>query len=298
MSKEWYRFDRLKGRITLAGFARLAADAVLINLSVLAALVIRFAYFTAFQAKTFIDFRTEFWFYLRTYTNGAWLLTLISIAIFTLSGFYTYGRFYRGRYKILIVIQAVAVSYLIFGLVIYFINGARFEPKINKDTFFIYIPRAAFLISWLLSTLFLVAARVWSALWRNIIRAERAKQVRPEEIKIRTVLVIGGAGYIGSALLPRLLDKGYHVVLLDLLLYGTEPIQDCLGHPHLTVVQADFRQIDKVVEVMRNVDAVIHLGGIVGDPACALDSDLTTEINLISTRMIAEVAKGSGVGRF
>ena len=63
-------------------------------------------------------------------------------------------------------------------------------------------------------------------------------------------------------------------------------------------MQADFRQIDRVVEAMRDVDAVIHLGGIVGDPACALDEELTTEINVMATRMIAEVAKGSGVSAF
>jgi nucleoside-diphosphate-sugar epimerase len=46
------------------------------------------------------------------------------------------------------------------------------------------------------------------------------------------------------------------------------------------------------------MDAVIHLGGLVGDSACALNEELTLEINLMATRMIAEVAKGSGVGRF
>ena len=49
---------------------------------------------------------------------------------------------------------------------------------------------------------------------------------------------------------------------------------------------------------MRDVDAVIHLGAIVGDPACALDEELTIEVNLMATRMIAEVAKGSGVQSF
>jgi len=115
---------------------------------------------------------------------------------------------------------------------------------------------------------------------------------------IRRVLLIGGAGYIGSALIPKLLDNGYHVRLLDLLIFGTEPIAPWLEHPRLEVIKADFRQVDTVVRAMRNVDAVIHLGAIVGDPACALDEELTVEINLMATRMIAEVAKGSGVGRF
>jgi len=77
-----------------------------------------------------------------------------------------------------------------------------------------------------------------------------------------------------------------------------EPIGAVLGHPQLEIVQADFREIDKLVECMRDVDAVVHLGAIVGDPACALDRELTIEVNLIGTRTIAEVAKGYGIRRF
>ncbi len=114
----------------------------------------------------------------------------------------------------------------------------------------------------------------------------------------RTVLVIGGAGYIGSALLPKLLARGHRVRLFDRMFYGIEPIRGVVDHPNLEIMQADFRRIDKLVEGMRGVDAVIHLGAIVGDPACALDCDLTIEINLIGTRTIAEVAKGYGIRRF
>src|SRR6266852_5500796 len=114
----------------------------------------------------------------------------------------------------------------------------------------------------------------------------------------RTVLVIGGAGYIGSALLPKLLARGHRVRLFDRMFYGVEPIRNLLDHPNLEIMQADFRRIDKLVEGMRGVDAVIHLGAIVGDPACALDRDLTIEVNLIGTRTIAEVAKGYGIRRF
>jgi nucleoside-diphosphate-sugar epimerase len=112
------------------------------------------------------------------------------------------------------------------------------------------------------------------------------------------VLVIGGAGYIGSALLPKLLSRGYKVRLLDLMLFGVEPIAEVLNHPNLELIRADFRQVDRVVGAMEGIDTVIHLGAIVGDPACALDEPLTVEINLTATRMIAEAAKGSRVKRF
>ena len=114
----------------------------------------------------------------------------------------------------------------------------------------------------------------------------------------RTVLVIGGAGYIGSALLGKLLNRGHKVRVLDRLFYGLEPIRAVLNHPNLEIVRADFRRLDKLVECMQNADAVIHLGAIVGDPACALDRDLTIEVNLIATRTIAEVARGYGIRRF
>lgn len=114
----------------------------------------------------------------------------------------------------------------------------------------------------------------------------------------RTVLVIGGAGYIGSALVPKLLARGHRVRLLDRLFYGLEPIRDVINHPNLEIRQDDFRRVDKLVESMSGVDAVIHLGAIVGDPACALDRDLTIEVNLIATRTIAEVAKGFRIRRF
>lgn len=279
-------FHRVLSKVSVEAVIRVIADALLINIATLSALAVRLLYIVAFSdVDANINYRTTFWEYLKAYGNSAWLLTLTCLVIFAISGFYTYGRFYRGRYKVLIVVQAVSIGYLIFGSLTFLSKGV------------LYIPRGALVLSWVLSIVLLTLARAWSSVWRTILRSERSAG-RPENRPIHKVLVIGGAGYIGSALLPKLLEKGYQVRLVDLLLYGTEPIEKFLEHPHLEVMQADFRQIDKIVEAMRDVDAVIHLGGIVGDPASALDEELTTEINLIATRMIAEVAKGSGVGHF
>jgi nucleoside-diphosphate-sugar epimerase len=110
--------------------------------------------------------------------------------------------------------------------------------------------------------------------------------------------VIGGGGYIGSALIPKLLDRGCRVRVLDLFLYGQSVLSKYSSHPNLEIVEADFRQIDAVVAAMRDANAVVHLGGLVGDPSCELDQQLTVEINLMATKAIAEVAKGAGVGRF
>jgi nucleoside-diphosphate-sugar epimerase len=220
-------------------------------------------------------------------------LTLICLLVFSLSGFYTPGRLYfytpgrlyRGRYKVVMVAEAVSVAYSLFAFVAY-VTGWGEDLR-----------RGTLVYAWILSVILLVVARLWASIWSNLVRAETPKR-RPDKETIRNVLVIGGGGYIGSALLPKLLDRGYRVRLLDLFIYGPEAIKDVLKHPRLEIVQADFRQVNRVVEAMWNMDAVIHLGAIVGDPACALNEDLTVEVNLMATKMIAEVAKGSGVRRF
>lgn len=283
-----------KKRISFEVVVRIVADIVLLNLAILASLAARLLWIVAVSPQSNINYSQTFWEYMRAYGNSAWLLTMICLVIFGASGFYTYGRFYRGRYKALIVLQAVSVGYLIFGLLSYVSQGLLFGLLGGALNF----PRGALILSWFLSVLLLVTARLWASVWENVMRVEGSQADQTPDRQIRQVLVIGGAGYIGSALLPRLLENGYRVRLLDMLLYGTEPIQQWMDHPDLEVMQADFRQVDKVVEAIRGVDAVIHLGGIVGDPACALDEELTIETNLMATRMIAEVAKGSGVGHF
>jgi len=283
----------LKNGITLEGVLKLCADAILINVSVLVSLVARLLWIIAYTPSASINYRETLWNYFKMYLDSAWLLTAICLVMFSINGFYTQGRLYRGRYKPLVVIQAVGLAYLVFGALTYLSQGIFFDFLKN----FLNMPRGALMVSWAFTTILLVSSRAWSSVWRKMSRNEpKPADVNPA--KIRRALVIGGAGYIGSALVPRLLEQGYAVRILDLLIYGDKPISPWLQDPRLEVIQADFRQVDRVVSAMQDVDAVIHLGAIVGDPACALDEGLTTEINLMATRVIAEVAKGYGVRYF
>ena len=113
-----------------------------------------------------------------------------------------------------------------------------------------------------------------------------------------TVLVIGGAGYIGCCLVERLIGEGKRVRVLDNAVYGLEPIQNLLNHPKLEYVYGDCRNIQDVVKALHQVSSIVHLAAIVGDPACELDHRTTIEINYAATRMLIEVAKGCGVERF
>mgnify|MGYP000337545674 CR=1 FL=1 len=266
---------------------RMAADAALIHLALLTALTLRFVVATLFQkrdASPLADSR--FSELIGDFASNGWAITLICLAVFYLSGFYTYGRAYQSRYKAAIIAQAVSLSYLIYGFMVPFLFG---EMRLTS--------RGAYVMAWVLTIVFMIAARLWSSAWKRYVQPEQDAELRARRGEKR-ILVIGGAGYIGSALLPKLLNKGYQVRLLDQLLFGEEPIAALLDHPKLEIIHGDFRHVEKVVEAMQDVDAVVHLGAIVGDPACSLDEDLTIDVNLSATRMIAELAKSAGVGRF
>jgi nucleoside-diphosphate-sugar epimerase len=120
----------------------------------------------------------------------------------------------------------------------------------------------------------------------------------PERADDNRVLVIGGAGYIGSALVQKLLNLGLQVSVLDAMHFGEDTLARVAGHPDLTLIREDFRHIEALTRAVSGVGSVIHLGGLVGDPACAVDTDLTVDVNVTATKVISEIAKARGVRRF
>jgi nucleoside-diphosphate-sugar epimerase len=112
-----------------------------------------------------------------------------------------------------------------------------------------------------------------------------------------TVVVTGGAGYLGSVLVRKLLERGYRTVVFDRLLYGDDGIRELNGRDGFEFVRGDVRSFDELVSVLRSADAVVHLAAIVGDPACALDQSLALEVNLAATATVVRAAHVSGVRR-
>lgn len=112
------------------------------------------------------------------------------------------------------------------------------------------------------------------------------------------VLVTGGAGYIGSTLVPILLEAGHSVVVVDRFYFGKETLgaaSDKFG-AKLTMVQADVRSLDE--SIMAGVDAVVDLAGISNDPSCELDPELTKSINLRGNQSTMQLAQRAGVKRY
>lgn len=112
------------------------------------------------------------------------------------------------------------------------------------------------------------------------------------------VLVTGGAGYIGSLLVRRLLASHHDVVVLDRLLFGEEPLGEVAGRPGYRLVTGDVRDRDLVDHLLHDRDAVIHLAAIVGEAACKADPRLAVETNLTATQHLAEATAAAGIARF
>lgn len=114
----------------------------------------------------------------------------------------------------------------------------------------------------------------------------------------RTILITGGAGYVGSALVPALLDAGYRVKVLDLYLFG-DHVLDAVKHgSNLEQIKGDIRNRTLLESVIPGCDTVIHLACISNDPSFELNPDLGKSINYDAFFGLVDVAKASGVRRF
>lgn len=111
---------------------------------------------------------------------------------------------------------------------------------------------------------------------------------------INHVLVTGGAGYVGSVLVPQLLEAGYRVTVYDALFFGNHLAE----HPALRVIEGDIRDTPRLAESCRGVDAFLHLACISNDASFDLDERLSTTVNLECFEPMVVAAKQAGVRRF
>jgi nucleoside-diphosphate-sugar epimerase len=212
-------------------------------------------------------------------------LGAVSIALMAVSGVYRKRPTRTSREKLLGVVQSIALSYGLLAFTCWWLGyGSEFALG--------QILAVGFSLT-AMGSLGIRTAKTYFT-HRFDVHPKRPVPQAPVE----RVLVIGGAGYIGSVLVRRLLRAGYEVRVLDQLLFGDAAISELFTHPRFDLMRGDFRHVDAVIQAVKGMDAVVHLGAIVGDPACALDEETTLQTNYAATALVADVCRGYGVSRF
>lgn len=116
------------------------------------------------------------------------------------------------------------------------------------------------------------------------------------------ILVTGGGGYVGAALVPKLLEAGHNVIVIDTFWYGMPDVVYAATKnqaPYcLTIYQGDIQDIDSNTNIFANIDTVIHLACVSNDPSFDLDPTLGKAINYTAFRPLVEACVQAGVKRF
>jgi len=278
---------------TREALPRMLADMAIVQLAAILSLLFTFSYYIFFLQEEILS-RSFFIDTLRSrYINQFPVLATVFPLVLLLTGVYTRTRGYETRYKWPTLFRGCGLASLLYVAASLIIT--------REDL----LPRSSMIVLPILVTVGVIGAR-WLNSWLENTRIGPILASKPSESEFEVVasggpvpvLVVGGAGYIGSIIVRKLLDRGLHVRLLDKLTYGDSAIASVLGHPRLEFIHGDCRNIQDVVRAMSGVRDVIHLAAIVGDPACAADDQNAREINYAATRMMLEIAKGHGVQRF
>ncbi len=259
---------------------RMGADFLLVN----AAMVLAFVswllfYVVVLEIPRPSDLVSKF----RNFVKSYWIFwSCLALLVFHLHGFYTRARGYTRRYKNWIIFRASSLFIVSFVFADYFILRSEL------------IPRGVAVLGWV----FTLAAVGGTRLARDFVVMQYRIEPKHRPKTIERVLVVGGAGYLGAHIVPQLLERGYRARVLDLFMFGEEPLAAVKNHPRCELMRGDVRDITATVRAMQRCDAVIDLAAIVGDPACEENKPLATEINRAATRMLLDIARGYGAKRF
>lgn len=127
---------------------------------------------------------------------------------------------------------------------------------------------------------------------------ENKNNIKKKTKKLPKVLLVGGAGYIGSTLCKKLLKKNYYVKVVDKILYDKNVIKEFINHRNFEFVKADICDLNTQISAIKDIDAVIFLAEIVGDPACNANPEDALKTNYLSIASMAQLCSHIGISKF
>ncbi len=202
-------------------------------------------------------------------------LPIIFVSLNLITGVYSVLRLSPSWQK-----SAALTSSSLFSFVILYLLGGDFVPLFNASIFIAAltsIPRIFLNFS---------GSPIKDSPFNHVIHTNSP------------ILVVGGGGYIGSVLVERMLENDMKVRVFDKFIYGRKVFDDLKDNTKLEIVEGDATDIYSLTLALKNVRGVVHLAGIVGDPASMVDDRLTRHMNIVSTRMVKEAVKGLRIPKF
>lgn len=264
-------------------FSRVFADFLMVHTSLIVALVASWIRGTHAAPQNFLV--AEAWGAINQYLHLFLPLSLIFPAAFLLSGTYNDHTGWSLSRRAMPLLRGLTAGLIGFSSV-----SLALLPDSSLGS-------KSLIIFCIVMVLMLFSAR--TSEWALLTTVRRRIAHQDDRFHSESpVLVVGGAGYIGSMLVAELLRAGRKVRVLDSLLYGDGALRDILQDPGLELIAGDCRNLQTAIRAVSGVDSIVHLAAIVGDPACEQDRQTALETNYAATRMLVEVAKGHGVSRF
>tara|TARA_B100000242_G_C42989276_1_gene459215 strand:+ start:174 stop:1154 length:981 start_codon:yes stop_codon:yes gene_type:complete len=112
---------------------------------------------------------------------------------------------------------------------------------------------------------------------------------------MKNIFIVGGAGYVGSVLIPKLLQRNYKVTCFDLMIYGENLLKK---HENLKIIKGDMRDQNLLKNIIKDFDSVIHLACISNDPSFELNPDLGKSINFDAFEPLVKICENSSINQF
>lgn len=140
---------------------------------------------------------------------------------------------------------------------------------------------------------------------KNILTVERIVELmenknynKSKKKKLPKILIVGGAGYIGSVLCKKLLKKNFYVKIVDKILYDDKVINHFKKNKNFSFLKADICDLNTQINVIKDIDAVVFLAEIVGDPACNALPEDALKTNYLSIASMAQLCSHLGISKF